>query len=156
MHFSRFAKFAAVLASLALGIQAHAAPVRFGTYYDETAPIVTCSGPVHCEVFFSQLPSDKLLLVRKVTCQITSQSRVVQAFLYVAGGNNGSGTIARHTQLAVPSDPIASGIFYISIDAEPRWLIGQGRFPYVSVSAVAGGSIVMDCTLVGDLVDTNP
>src|SRR4051794_7341356 len=62
MHFARSVQ-TAILAGLLIASAATAAPVTFGSYYDENAtPPAICSTSL-CTVFFSQLPSDRLLLV---------------------------------------------------------------------------------------------
>ena len=67
MRFAYFVRIA-ILTGLLITSAATAAPVTFGSYYDENVtPPAICSASL-CTVFFSQLPSDRLLLVTNVAC----------------------------------------------------------------------------------------
>ena len=145
----------AVLLSITPG---HAAGTRFGTYYDETAASVSCVGTTSCSISFSQLPSDKLLLVRKVFCSLTTtQSRPTHAYFKVATGPYNANPLTRHLMLPLPAAPTADtdGYYHTSIDVDPNWLIGQSRYPYLEIVTATIQSTTIDCTLRGDLVDPN-
>ncbi|HEV2156318.1 hypothetical protein [Bradyrhizobium sp.] len=148
MLFARVAQLAAIGAALFCGSQANAGPTIYGTYYDETAANLSCT--TNCTVNFSQLPSDKLLLVRKLNCFMSSQGRPVQAQFFVS---DGTGPMPRHFSIPLPASPApaSNGFYYTTVDMDPEWLIGPGRFPYVSVSALPSGTLTVDCTLRGDL-----
>ncbi|MBR0689606.1 hypothetical protein JQ594_27070 [Bradyrhizobium manausense] len=145
----------AVLLSMTPG---HAAATRFGTYYDETAATASCVGLSTCSMSFSQLPSDKLLLVRKVMCSITTnQSRPTHAYFKVATGPYNANPLTRHLMLPLPAAPTADvdGFYHASIDVDPNWLIGQARYPYLDITMAVAQSTTIDCTLRGELVDPN-
>ena len=158
MHLARSTQSTLVATALLTATHAQASPVIFGTYYDETPPpvLTTCQSTYVCSLYFSQLPSDKLLMVTKLICGFVSQGRVLEAQLFVAQGSGASGTLPRHLVLPIPAAPVASpsnGYFYTTVEMAPQWLVGQGRFPYIQLFTTAIGSITMDCTIRGELVD---
>jgi hypothetical protein len=148
MLFARVARLATVAVALLCGSQANAGPTIYGTYYDETAVNLSCT--TNCNVNFSQLPSDKLIIVRKLNCLISSQGRPVQAQFFVSDGVT---TMARHFSIPLPAapTPASNGYYYTTVDMNPEWLIGQARYPYVAVSTLPSGTLTVDCTLRGDL-----
>ena len=150
MLFARVAQLATVAVALFCGSQANASPTIYGAYYDETAENLSCT--TTCEVHFSQLLPNKLLMVRKVMCYISSQGRPVQAAFLV--GDGAGGHLSRHFILPLPASPTApsDGYYRTTVDINPDWLIGQSRLPYVFVYAPAG-QMSIDCTFRGDLVD---
>ncbi|MBR0689816.1 hypothetical protein JQ594_28160 [Bradyrhizobium manausense] len=152
---SLLGKFVLGVGALFIGPQTHAAPTIYGTYYDETASSVTaCQNTYVCRQFLSQLPSDKLLMVTKLICVFVTQARVTEAQLYVSTTNDGSGTLPRHLNLPLPAAPApsTSGLYYTTVDMEPQWLLGQGRYPYVVIVTSGSGSMAIDCTIRGELV----
>ena len=75
--FSRLAQIAGLALGLTIGNQTNAAPLAYGTYYDETQ-VVSCAGSNNCRVNFSQLPADKLLMVQKINCSIQTTQPINQ------------------------------------------------------------------------------
>ncbi|MGW1418597.1 hypothetical protein ACWAT4_00585 [Bradyrhizobium manausense] len=145
----------AVLLSMTPG---HAAATRFGTYYDDTAATASCASVTSCRLVFSQLPSDKLLLVQKVMCSVaTNQSRPTDAYFRIGTGPNGINPLTRHLKLPLPAAPTADvdGFYHTSIDVDPNWLIGQSRWPFLDVVTATVQSMSIDCALRGELVDPN-
>jgi hypothetical protein len=150
---ARLAQFAFVALTIVIGYQAGATPVVYGTYYDETVSI-GCSNATFCRVNFSQLPADKLLMVNQISCAIISGSApVAQVNLFIAATSGGS-NIQRQYPLSFPPSIVASGGNFTNVQQNIHYLIGQGRFPFVAVSASTTTlvSFTVTCTLVGDLV----
>jgi hypothetical protein len=71
--FAHLAQLVLVTFTLVTAIPAHAAPLAYGTYYDENNGTM-CSGIGSCQVNFSQLPADKLLMVGKVSCTVSGKT----------------------------------------------------------------------------------
>ncbi|MBR0721182.1 hypothetical protein JQ612_18585 [Bradyrhizobium manausense] len=140
--------------ALVTGGNSSAAPVRYGNYYDETADVF-CSTVTTCRLNFSQTPTDKLVMLRKLNCNISTTSTLFQALLHIATTNGGLG-IARSLPLPVPG-PIAVGTATTTnFESDIHWLIGQGRFPYVDFDIAAQANIIVNCTMTGDLIDPIP
>jgi hypothetical protein len=158
MIFSRFTRLFVFAATLAGGVHGAFAtsPLSYGTYYDETS-INFCGSSAQCNVYFSQTPSNDLVLVRKLRCMMTSSLTVGSAYLYISSSANGGGSIiARHIPLSFTPSPsgASNGLFTYFIDLDTQWLIGQGRYPFIQISSQSGSPMSGggDCTLIGDLV----
>jgi hypothetical protein len=78
--FARLAMFAVVVMAFAIGSQARAAPLSYGTYYDEELVVENCTNASICRSNFSQLPSDNLFLLKKVNCVIISSQPLISVF----------------------------------------------------------------------------
>ncbi|WP_194467115.1 hypothetical protein [Bradyrhizobium sp. CCBAU 53340] len=156
MHFTRFAGIA-FIAPFILAGHSQAAPVRIGTYYDETIS-TTCSSPsVSCAAWFSGLPSDKMVLVQRVNCNFVGSLPLVKAHFGVSvtsGGASQPREIA--LPLSITNTTAVNGSYFAATDTGAEWLMGQGRFPYVEVfTNQASGTGSFKCTLIGKLVDPN-
>ncbi|MBR1121131.1 hypothetical protein JQ628_06370 [Bradyrhizobium lablabi] len=152
MFFRRLALFATVASALVVATQANAAPVIVGTYWDESASGM-CSASL-CPVFFSQLPPNKRLMVREINCNILTASQPRRAILQISTVANGADTLARVLPIPIPYvPPVAGGFYYTSANLQTRWLIGEGRFPYLLVEQNQSGTAGVTCTMIGDLVD---
>jgi hypothetical protein len=150
--FARLALFAVVVLALAAGGQAKAAPLAYGTYYDEELLINTCATLPSCRSNFSQLPSDNLFLLKKVNCSITSSQPLVSVFVSISQTSGGS-QFGRGIFVNPGPAVLISGIYNYSFMTDAQILIGQGRYPFVEAEAqVAISSITMVCGIVGDLV----
>jgi hypothetical protein len=151
--FARLAKFAVLALALAVGGQAKAAPLTYGTYYDEELVQALCNGAAACRVNFSQLPSNNLFLLKKINCQISTTQPLV--FVYVSisqtsgGPDFGRGIYVSPGPAVVTSGPTA---YNYSFQTDAQILIGQGRYPYISAGNQAGSSASMICGILGDLV----
>jgi hypothetical protein len=155
MNFSRLAQSAVLVAALAIGTQAHAAPLVYGTYYDETTSF-SCqnTSTTQCPALFSQLPADKLVMVRKIECFIYSAHVLSNGFLFISPTSGGV-PIGRSLPMAIlmtGNSAHADGSYRYTVDMDIHWLVGQSRFPYVNFTSDAPATIIGDCTLVGDLV----
>jgi hypothetical protein len=141
------------LAGFALisGGRSSAAPLVYGTYYDETVQF-GCGSP-NCQLTFSQTPTDKLLMVRKINCYAYGAGAPAVAWLAIAT-TFGGGQIQRTLPLPISSVTLG-GASYASVAADIHWLVGQGRFPFITfiLPAVASPNSSMSCTIVGDLLD---
>jgi hypothetical protein len=147
---------AAIAFVMAVGSHAQAAPLIYGTYYDETVSGVGCTNAGGCRLNFSQTPADKLLMVSKISCRIltsgTAQSGVTDITLQISATSGGV-AIQRHLPIQIPFSQTINSAFYVNVREDAHYLIGQGRFPFIFVgTGVAGSTIFMDCTIVGDLV----
>jgi hypothetical protein len=161
MHFARLAQIATVLATFVIGSHANAAPVVYGTYYDESVPLGQCPGMTNnCAAFFSQLPSNQLTKVRRIHCFVRTTQRIVQATLEVSAAPNGANVLSRFVPIPLPASsvtPTSDGVYHTSLDLDTEWLVGQSRFPFVGVGlAAVGGVTLFQCTLIGDLIDPIP
>ncbi|MBR0687474.1 hypothetical protein JQ594_16200 [Bradyrhizobium manausense] len=152
MHSTRFVELAIIAAAAVGASPIEAAPTSYGTYYDDySVSVSTCLSSAGCRVNFSQLPSDKLTLVRKVNCKIRSTEQVFVARLSVSAANGGV-SLGRFADLPTPAANLINTFYYMSIDTDPQWLIGQSRFPYVEVQTIGLSDTTMVCNFVGELV----
>lgn len=127
-----------------------AAPLRYGSYYDESAE-VDCTSASICQLFLGQTPTDKLVMFRKVNCSITSSSPVISGHLGITKSNGD--VIPRFIPLPVPS-PVAGTTYQTNFESDIHWLVGQGRFPFIDFfTLVAANRFYFACTITGDLVD---
>ena len=152
MFLSRLIQGALVAAMLASIGPAAAVPVRSGNYYDETAsPPAICSASL-CTVFFSKLPTDKLLLVTNVACNFTTPYPVTILKLGVNTSPT-SGRLQREIALQLPLPVVSSGTNYMQISHPVNFLVGPGRYPFIEAqTGSGGGSWGATCSLSGTLV----
>ncbi|MGY8711090.1 hypothetical protein RAD16_35630 [Bradyrhizobium sp. 18BD] len=148
----KFRVLQVALAGLALitGGSASAAPLVYGAYYDETNGR-TCSATSNCRLDFSQSPTNKLVLFRKVNCYISSTSPLYAGILGIATTFGGD-PIYRFLPLPIPAPLYVGSHYYTNFEADIRWLMGQGRFPYLEFVATSA-TFNISCTIVGDLID---
>ena len=154
MFSSRFILLASVASALVIASQAIAAPVIVGSYWDETAS-GTCGGASLCPAFFSQVPANKRLVVRRISCNIQTQYQPRRAVLQLSTTPNAGDTLPRVMPLPIPyAPPVSPGsVYYTGASLETSWLIGEGRFPYLLVEQNQPGTAGVTCTMIGDLVD---
>ncbi|MBR0686240.1 hypothetical protein JQ594_09970 [Bradyrhizobium manausense] len=139
--------------TLAPTVNSSAAPLSYGTYYDETVAAPTCISTTFCPVYFSQTPADKLLMVRKINCIFSSPNPTQQAVLEIATQLHGS-PIQRFLTLPMPQAQVSGGVYTTSVESQPDWLVGQSRFPFIVASTIASSNYInASCTLRGDLID---
>jgi len=149
---SRLVQLALVVAlALTIGNHANGAPLTYGTYYEDKGVPTQCTNSLTCRLNFSQLPSDKLLMVEKVNCYIQSVSPITFLNLSISATLGGS-PLGRYLQLAVPAPQIIASSNNTTLQADIRFLVGNGRFPYLLVQTVPAGNSYMDCTITGVLV----
>jgi hypothetical protein len=152
VSFARLTKFAVVALALGVGSQAKAAPLSYGTYYDEEQVVGLCSSGTSCRVNFSQLPSANLVLLKKVNCaMVTSQPItfvIVNISQTLVGGSFGRGTAANLGPAVVTSGPN----YNYSFQTDAQILIGQGRYPFIQASTQVSSSFDMTCGILGELV----
>ena len=151
--FARVAKLAIVALVLVIAGQAGAAPLSYGTYYDETT-FYSCSSGISCRVNFSQTPADKLLMVNKISCNSTSSAQLVQGTLHIATTFGGGDLPTRSLPLVIPTTSVLANnsAYYVSFREDAHYLIGQGRFPFLLLESPVSGTKFGRCTLIGDLV----
>lgn len=147
-------RFLAVAAIALSGVCAHATPVLYGTFYDETPGLKACPATTFCRQNFAQLSSVKLTLGMRLHCRIDTTSPVILATLGVSATDGGT-PLGRYVQLTINRPPgTLSGYYYATVDTEPRFLMGQSRYPFVEViTDSTSTNIFVDCTLSGQLVD---
>jgi hypothetical protein len=152
MFFPRFVKFAVIALAFAVGSQAKATPLTYGTYYEDSEA-VNCSGSTACRLNFSQFPSDNLVLINKLNCSIASTAELNQFVLEISA-TSGGGPVAgnRILPLGLPNPAIINSSYYYNFQQDAQYLIGQGRFPYLLASTASSTGISMVCTIVGTLV----
>ena len=152
MRFASLAKSTAI-ATLIIGTQANAAPVIYGSYYDDLFRGTTCGGNYFCQVAFSQLPSDRLFMLSKVNCSINSTQPLATATVSASATSGGS-SIGRGVSFNLGPALFAANLYFYSFETDTRFLIGQGRFPFVQVStsSFVNANFQMICGIVGDLV----
>jgi hypothetical protein len=150
--FARVTKFAVVALALAAGGQAKAAPLSYGTYYDEELETVLCNNTNTCRVNFSQLPSDNLFLLKKVNCSITTSQPLNIVFVSISQTSGGP-NFGRGIFVNPGPTNLVSGTYIYSFQTDAQILIGQGRYPYIlAQSGAVSSSINMSCGILGDLV----
>lgn len=135
---------------LITGGSSSAASLAYGNYYDETVS-ERCENAYLCQLNFSQTPTDRLVMIRKVNCQIHSTSPVEQGFLGIGTAYGGGGGIRRYLPLPIPS-PVAGSSYQTNFESDSHWLVGQGRFPFIQMNSVPRGTYSILCTITGDLV----
>jgi hypothetical protein len=149
--FARFTQFAVAALILTGGAQSHAAPLVYGTYYEEYQSII-CSTFTSCTLFFSQTPSDRLLMLSKIDCHVQSSTPITSNFLRISANSGGQPLPTRFLPLPLTPPIFTNNAYFMDFYRDTHFLIGQGRFPYIVVSVVSTGSQILDCTIVGDLV----
>jgi hypothetical protein len=148
--FVRFAQFAMAALGLVTGSHAHGAALVYGTYYDESKN-TGCSGS-ECRINYSQTPSDKLLLVRKLGCIVVSGAPLTNVELFVSATEGGS-ALSRSFPMSFPAPRLVGTTnYFTNINEDLHFLVGQGRFPFVSVQTNTASNYFVSCTLIGDLV----
>jgi hypothetical protein len=151
--FDRLTMFAVVTLALAVGSQAKATPLSYGTYYDEEQVNVACAVAVSCRVNFSQLPSNNLLLLKKINCLVTSAQPLILVMVSISqtsgGASFGRGIYVNPGAAVVTSGPTE---YNYSFQTDAQILIGQGRYPFIEAQSAAGGGFNMTCGILGDLV----
>ena len=60
--------------------------------------------------------------------------------------------MSRYLPLAFQTPQLIGGLYFVSIEANAHFLVGQGRFPFVTLTTQAPANITSFCTIVGDLV----
>lgn len=154
MRFARLAQLAIIAGPIVIATQAPATPVLYGNHYDETSTNAANCGNLGCTLYFSQLPSNKLTLVHRVTCRFKTTSPVIVADLQISA-TSGGGPLPRYVQLTLnqsASSPVG-GVYYTTVDTDPEFLMGQSRYPYVAIATAAGSNFFdIDCTLSGELI----
>jgi hypothetical protein len=91
--FARFTKFAVIALTLAVGSQAKAAPLTYGTYYEDTES-TSCTSVPTCRLNFQEFPTDNLVMINKLNCAISATSELGSLTLNIAttlGGANVGG-----------------------------------------------------------------
>jgi hypothetical protein len=151
--FARLTMFVVVALALAVGSQAKAAPLTYGTYYDEEELAATCFSAMNCRTNFAQLPSDHLLLLKKVNCQILSAQPLINVLVSIAQTSGGD-PFGRGIYVNPGPAVVTTGtVFYLySFQTDAQILIGQGRYPYIQAVTQVTSSISMNCGILGDLV----
>lgn len=152
LPFARLLQVAALAVSVAVGVQAEAAPVAYGTYYDDQSVSASgCSGVTLCRTNFSQLSSDKLFNLTKVNCQVQSNQPLIFGFVSAAA-TSGGGSVGRSVNFSLGAATVAASNYFYSFESDANFLIGQGRFPYIEVVPVTTANIILNCGIRGDLV----
>jgi hypothetical protein len=126
--FPRPTLLATVASALVVAIQANAAPVIVGSYWDETAS-VNCGGSL-CYVFFSQLPPNKRLMARQLDYNIQTQYQPRRATLQISTSANGVNPLTRSLPLPIPYVPpaVSGGYYYTGANLQTNWMVGEGDF----------------------------
>ncbi len=149
--FSRLAQVTLVALGLAISNHADAAPLAYGTYYDETVAATCANNNSSCRANFSQLPADKLVMVGKINCAAVSSQPIEQTFFLVSATLGAPG-LSRNLPIAVPPSQLIQSRYYTSWETNTHFLVGSGRFPYVQIFTEVGFGLSLVCTMIGDLV----
>jgi hypothetical protein len=150
--FARFTKFAVIALTLAVGSQAKAAPLSYGTYYDEELVPGFCINTNTCRANFTQLPSDNLFMLKKVNCSISTPQSLVGVFVSISQTSGGP-AFGRGMYVNPGPANLVSGTYFYSFQTDAQILIGQGRYPYIlAQSGAVSSSIDLSCGILGDLV----
>jgi hypothetical protein len=142
----------AVLAAGVLTIPgaAQAAPTISGSYYEDGLSVF-CPAATSCAVnFTTSTPSNKQVLFQRVTCSVVAAVPVTGVFIGTSPSLNGA--VGRFTY--VPFLPV------FQVDAQYRYvfgpditfLVGQSRFPSVTIQTNAAGNISATCIIAGTLI----
>jgi hypothetical protein len=151
--FARLAMFAVVALALAFGNQAKAAPLSYGTYYDEQIVGINCSNTPDCAAYFTQLPSDKLFMLEKINCYIQTSQPVIQLYVTVSQTPNGSAFGRGVFGNPGPAIIETGGVYNYTFQTDARILLGQGRYPFIfTQTQSAASSTILDCGIEGTLV----
>jgi hypothetical protein len=151
--FARLTIFAVAALALAFGNHAKAAPLSYGTYYDEQILGVVCSNTPDCEVYFSQLPSNNLLMLEKVNCYIQTTQPLIQVYVTISQTPTGSAFGRGVFVNPGPAVVIGGTLYAYTFQTDARILIGQGRYPFIFAETQSASSVSnMDCGIEGTLV----
>jgi hypothetical protein len=150
--FARLMMFTVVVLALAAGSQAKAAPLSYGTYYDEEEVSASCNSTTVCRAGFSALPSDHLLLLKKINCEIVSNEPVIYVTVSIAQTSGGP-PFGRGIYVSPGSGVLTNaGQYVYSFQTDAQILIGQGRYPFIEVNYNLTSTSFMFCGILGDLV----
>jgi hypothetical protein len=150
--FARLGQIAVVVLALAVGGQAKAAPLSYGTYYDEEFVQADCAGKAACQSNFTQLPSDHLVLLKKVNCTIQTSQPVAVVTVSIAQTFGGT-QFGRGIFINPGPGVLSNSVYYYMFQTDAQILIGQGRYPFVEVQTPTNSSLFfMNCGILGDLV----
>jgi hypothetical protein len=149
--FARLVQFASVALALVIGSHASAAPLSYGTYYDETVYTNLCTNTQFCGVTFSQTPADKLVMVGKINCAVSSTAPPSNIILQIMPAPN-SAALTRQLPISFPAPQLIGGTYFTNFETNTHFLIGQGRFPILVSVTQIGATSQAKCTLIGDLV----
>jgi hypothetical protein len=71
-----------------------------------------------------------------------------------ASATSGGSSIGRGVSFNLGPALFAANLYFYSVETDARFLIGQGRFPYIQVltSTFVNANYQMNCGIVGDLV----
>ena len=161
MRFTQLTKFA-FAALVMLAGQANATQTIFGTYYDDDGQRSgdCTAGATTCTIVFSQTPSNALVLVTNVACNVISGgSTVVSGIMMVQQTSTGS-PLPRNLPLplvapTIYNNGVMSGVNSTSFNSPVNFLVGQGRYPAVQFTASSTAGLVWNpvtCHLTGSLV----
>src|SRR5882757_6277596 len=104
MHFANLLRFAVLAGALVIASHVEAAPVAYGSYYDETSQVVDCPTPGIaglCRVNFSQTPSNKLVIITHVSCYFVAGVIPYNISLEISA-TSGGGSLGRSINLNIP------------------------------------------------------
>jgi hypothetical protein len=151
--FARLDTFAVVALALAVGGQAKATPTSYGTYYDEDILGVSCSNTPDCAVYFSQLPSNELLMLEKINCSIITTQPVIQVYVTISQTSHGDAFGRGVFVNPGPAVAGTNGTYNYTFQTDARILMGQGRYPFIfTQTQIASTSTSMNCGIEGSLV----
>jgi hypothetical protein len=150
--FARLTMFAVVALALAVG-GARATPLSYGTYYDEEELVAVCNSGIACIVPFSAVPSDQLLLLKKVNCQINSNQPLIAVAVSISQTHGGT-SFGRGIRVNPGIAVVTTGgtQYFYSFQTDAQILIGQGRFPFIEADTGSSSAMIMTCGILGDLV----
>jgi|EndMetStandDraft_6_1072998.scaffolds.fasta_scaffold06014_6 hypothetical protein len=164
MRFAEFAKIVAALLLLAIvfAAPAHAQnnkPVRSGTWYEDRASAMISNNML--TLWFAQAPTDKVLNITHVACDIHTALGWVLAHTTIGGStNNGpSGDLGRTQTIRGSAEAEVSVSFrYYSVIADTFLKLGPGRFPFITITSASTANaspfqVSADCVIVGNLSD---
>lgn len=156
MIFTRFFRIALLALTLVIGETATAAVINYGKYYDDQNNIAPCPGAASCRLNLAQLPSNKLLLVNRVACYAIALKPII-VFRLDISATQGGASLGRSIPVShdTPTFVAAYNQYIYSFNTEVRFLIGQGRYPYVTANLSDGTSaqFSLNCGIAGELVD---
>jgi hypothetical protein len=163
MLFSRFAKSAATLALLTIGLSAPALAqnnkqIISGSWYEDRARPGNVGGGT-VKLTFTQTPANQFLNVTNVSCHIAgTPDTVIDAIQLYAGQTSGANDLGRTYYISGSTPPETSGStkYYSVVTNQIYFKLGPGRYPTIEVDATSASNsydTFASCIIVGNLTD---
>ena len=147
---SKLSSCVIALVSTAFCLPVGAAPIIAGSYYEDT---ITggCGNTTGCTSWWSQLPANQLLNVKRVNCRLGGMSQTPITYKFFVASSPGGQSIGRNFFFRVGEVVSSGGSIYGAVNDELNVLVGAGRVPAMEIDFAVASNVTINCTLIGEL-----